>query len=132
MIASRHAHTAKSLQRDGHGVAHAARHGILEQRHVVPALEEAAVEEDARLGRLEQDRAPADLARVHHERAQRHCPADVREEALVSVDGVFPALQGEQRMVCKQVPQLAENGGIKRDPLFGPVVLLLKYDGRSN
>jgi cytochrome c1 len=37
----------------------------------------------------------------------------------VGMPNVLRELQGEQRMVCKQVPQLAENGGIKRDPLSG-------------
>lgn len=37
----------------------------------------------------------------------------------VGMPNVLLELQGEQQMVCKQVPQIAENGGIKRDPLSG-------------
>ncbi len=37
----------------------------------------------------------------------------------VGMPNVLLELQGEQRMVCKQVPQLADNGGVKRDPLTG-------------
>lgn len=35
----------------------------------------------------------------------------------VGMPNVLAELQGEQREVCRDVPMLAENGGIKRDPL---------------